>query len=161
MRIDFREIICVVVLLVLASLWVADSHAGELPDAQFTPGVARTVSVQELCTTSTKLVRHTSAATKAEVYKEYGIEPKHAPECSGPGHACYEVDHLISLEIGGADVKGNLWPQLYDGPDNAHDKDLLENHLHKLICSNVMTLEAAQACISTNWIQCAAEVMSK
>jgi hypothetical protein len=38
------------------------------------------------------------------------------------------VDHLVSLEIGGANTVQNLWPQSYDTtPWNAHVKDKLEN----------------------------------
>lgn len=65
----------------------------------------------------------------------------------------YEEDHLISLEIGGNPTDpNNLWPQPWHGNMNAHDKDRLENRLHKLVCSGQMTLKEAQKEISTNWI---------
>jgi 5-methylcytosine-specific restriction endonuclease McrA len=42
-----------------------------------------------------------------------------------------EVDHLISRELGGADATDNLWPQPYTQHPGAHEKDRLENQLHK------------------------------
>lgn len=150
-------------LLALANI----AYAGELPNPAFTPGVARDVTKEQLCTTSTKLVRHTTAQTKTDVYAEYGITPRHALECTGPGHACYEIDHVIALEIGGADVKENLWPQEYEvvptdptwQKNGAHLKDSLENRLHKNICDGTTAIADAQACIATDWIKCYARVM--
>jgi hypothetical protein len=89
-------------------------------------------------------VRHTSGRVKADVYRTYGIDP-HA------GH--YEIDHLVSLELGGADVRENLWPQSYDTePWNATVKDRLENFLHAEICAGRLRLEEAQREIATDWI---------
>ena len=130
--------------------------ATQLPNPKLTPGVTRQVTQDTLCTTSTKLVRHTTYDTKKQVYAEYGLNPTRSDHCSGVSHSCYEVDHLIPLEIGGADVKENLWPQLYDGINNAHDKDHLENYLHKQICANKITMQDAQTCISKDWIACKA-----
>ena len=134
--------------LMLFSAWAL---AGVLPDPALTPGVTRDVTVQTLCTTSTKAVRLTTAAMKAAVYKAYSIAPRHSPSCTGPGHSCYEIDHLLSLEDGGADDVKNLWPQLYDGPCNAHQKDRLENFVHAAICKEQMTIPEAQALLLDNW----------
>jgi hypothetical protein len=67
--------------------------------------------------------------------------------------ACYEEDHLISLELGGhpTDPK-NLWPEPRNGPLNAHDKDRLENELHRQVCAATITLEAAQQTIASDWV---------
>ncbi|MEO6147537.1 MAG: hypothetical protein ABIT70_10950 [Sulfuriferula sp.] len=147
---------CLAALWAITIFWavafVALAHAGVLPDPVLTPGVTRDVTVQTLCTTSTKAVRHTTAATKAAVYKEYGITPRHSPKCTGPGHSCYEIDHLLSLEDGGADDAKNLWPQIYDGPCNAHMKDQLENYVHRAICKKQMTIPEAQALLLTDWV---------
>jgi hypothetical protein len=63
------------------------------------------------------------------------------------------VDHLISLELGGADVAENLWPQSYDTVTwNAHTKDKLEDRLHALVCAGRLPLEQAQRDIATDWI---------
>lgn len=55
---------------------------------------------------------------------------RHARQMCGGPHGC-EVDHLISLELGGANAIENLWPQPFDGKWNAHVKDRLELRLHK------------------------------
>ena len=140
--------------LLLLALFTTSVFAADLPNLKLTPGVARVVTQDTLCTTSTKLVRHTSADTKRQVYAEYGLVPRHDPKCSGPKNSCYEVDHLIPLEAGGADVKSNLWIQIYDGTNNANDKDHLEDFLNKKICANKMTMQQAQTCIAKDWIAC-------
>ena len=132
--------------LLLLALFTTSVFAADLPNPKLTPGVARQVTQDELCTTSTKLVRHTTSDTKKQVYAEYGLKPNRSSNCTGVAQSCYEVDHLIPLEMGGADEKNNLWPQLYDGVNNAHDKDKLENFLHKQICANKITMKQAQAC---------------
>ena len=145
--------------LLLLALFTSSVFAGDLPNPMLTKGAARIVTKNVLCTTSTKLVRHTTIDTKRSIYAEYGIKPKRSVSCTGVAHSCYEVDHLIPLEIGGDDVQSNLWPQLYDGENNAHDKDALENFLHKQICANKITMEQAQTCISKDWIACKKEMM--
>jgi hypothetical protein len=65
----------------------------------------------------------------------------------------YEEDHLISLEIGGSPTDpNNLWPETYAGEWGARKKDRIENKLHKMVCSNDISLRDAQIAISTNWI---------
>lgn len=67
-------------------------------------------------------------------------------------HSDFEVDHLVSRELGGADDVKNLWPESYvTQPWNAHRKDRLENYLHKLVCSNQITLEEARREIAYDW----------
>ena len=66
----------------------------------------------------------------------------------------FEVDHLISLELGGSNDMKNLWPQSYDTkPWNAHVKDKLETRLHREICDNIITVDEAQMAISNDWIK--------
>ena len=65
----------------------------------------------------------------------------------------YEIDHLISLELGGSNSIRNLWPQSYiTQPLNAHIKDELENKLHALICSGQLPVEQAQQEIAQDWV---------
>jgi len=65
---------------------------------------------------------------------------------------CYEEDHLISLELGGAprDPK-NLWPEPYNPTPAAKEKDWVENYLHQQVCAAAMTLKDAQHAIVTDW----------
>lgn len=65
---------------------------------------------------------------------------------------CYELDHLISLELGGCpDCVTNLWPQPYSPKPGAHEKDKVENFLHNQVCSGAMTLQEAQRQIVQDW----------
>lgn len=61
----------------------------------------------------------------------------------------YEVDHLISLELGGSNSIKNLWPE----PGFPNPKDKLENRLHAMVCSGQISLLQAQHDIATNWVQ--------
>lgn len=64
----------------------------------------------------------------------------------------YELDHLVSLELGGSNDAGNLWPERNDHPSGAiNSKDLVENALHRDVCSGRVTLAAAQSAIATDW----------
>jgi hypothetical protein len=64
--------------------------------------------------------------------------------------AC-EVDHLVSRELGGADAIDNLCPQRYTQHPGAHEKDRLENRLHKEVCNGMITLDEAQQAIKSDW----------
>jgi hypothetical protein len=83
---------------------------------------------------------------KREVYREYGITSH------GPGD--YEIDHLISLELGGSNSIKNLWPESHrTSPWNAQVKDRLEDKLHELVCSGHLDIKTAQQAIASNWIE--------
>lgn len=126
---------------------IASAFGGDLPDRNLTPGATVDVPLQKLCQKGyAGSVRNVSGAEKAKVYAEYSIEA-HAP-------GAYEVDHLISLELGGSNEIANLWPQSYSGTWNAHVKDALEDRLHELVCepNPPLTLAHAQHAIRTDWI---------
>jgi hypothetical protein len=64
-----------------------------------------------------------------------------------------EVDHLISIEIGGSNEQTNLWPQPYSGLQwTAHVKDRLENFYHDQVCSGKILLTTAQKEIADDWV---------
>ena len=116
------------------------------PDPRCTPGtVFSGVTPQKICVTGyTRTVRNVPASEKAEVFAEYGIT-SHAP-------GQYEVDHLISLELGGNNDISNLWPEAAAPVPGFHQKDVLENYLHDKVCSGALSLQTAQHEIATNWI---------
>ena len=67
--------------------------------------------------------------------------------------ANYELDHLISLELGGhpSDVR-NLWPEAYGRSEwDASRKDQVENKLHDLVCSGQILLADAQRPEAADW----------
>lgn len=124
----------------------ADQGAPILPDSKLSPGATSPVTRADICVPGyTKKVRNVPLAVKKQVYAEYGIK-SHKP-------GDYEVDHLISLELGGSNSIKNLWPESYKTqPWNAHVKDALENEMHAEVCSGKLDLTTAQHDIATDWI---------
>jgi hypothetical protein len=81
---------------------------------------------------------------KSQVYAEYGITHHSTGE--------YEVDHLVSLELGGSNDIANLWPEAANPRPGFHEKDKVENYLHDQVCSGAVSLQQAQVEIATNWL---------
>lgn len=133
--------------LLVCVAFVSLALAGDLPDPQLTPGSVLTTDASVVCVRGySKTVRNVPYSLKRQVYSAYGITSHR------PGE--YEVDHLISLELGGADVFENLWPESYlTSPWNAHVKDRLENELHRRVCAGDMTLDEAQRAMAGDWIK--------
>lgn len=117
-----------------------------LPDPQCTPGaVLQGATVDEICKSGyAKGVRDVPADEKQQIYAEYDVVIR------TPGE--YEVDHLISLELGGSNGIANLWPEPAEPRPGYHEKDMVENYLHDQVCSGRMRLEDAQRQIATNWL---------
>ena len=146
-----------IALFSLLMLHLSNGVPSELQDPKFTPGYMRDVSVRELCTTSTSLVRNVPDSLKKKVFANYGMSDNDRSVCKEG----YEIDHLVSLELGGANDERNLWPQNYCGTNNAHDKDKLENELHRRICKGQMNIIDAQMCIKTDWVMCYLKTFNK
>jgi hypothetical protein len=137
---------------IVSCFLLAAAAFAQLPNPEVTPGVVRTTDASEICARSfrTKPFRKTTSAMKKQACAEYGIK-------ACPKQGVMEIDHLLPLELGGLDDVRNLWPQLANYPDGSpgfHVKDKLENQLKKLVCSQQMSLPAAQECIQSNWIDC-------
>ncbi len=117
-----------------------------LQNKQLTPGsYFPEATRQVICIPGyTKRVRNVPTSLKKEVYNSYGISHHQ------PGE--YEVDHLVSLELGGDNEITNLWPEPYHGQWNAHEKDKLENELHRRVCAGDVPLDVAQREIATDWV---------
>jgi hypothetical protein len=140
---------------VLSSAQAADLNLEYvLPDPAITPGVATLMSVKDICAKRWGTDRRfVTAAMKRRVFESYGLTGNDDDtRCHLDAHGRrFEVDHLISRELGGADDVLNLWPQCYSGPYNAIMKDRVENRLHKEICTGHLTLDEAQEQIRTDW----------
>ena len=119
---------------------------GALPDKNCTPGVVReATTANDICTSGfTKTIRNVPESEKKKVYLEYNMTPNKSP-CP-----C-EVDHFISLVIGGDNTIKNLWPQPYSGQFGAREKDKLENYYHRQICDKKITQEQAIKEIREDW----------
>jgi hypothetical protein len=96
---------------------------------------------------STGQYRHWSRERDDRILQEYGLP-------TGP-HPDFEVDHLIPLDLGGADEDANLWPEPRRSIEpewNAERKDLLEWKLADMVCSGQLDLATAQKAIRDNWV---------
>ena len=117
-----------------------------LPDSACSPGAVLTTNIKTICVVGyTKTVRDVPLSERKKVFKEYGI-----PYASSSN---YEVDHIISLELGGSNDIANLYPESYKIADGARVKDVLENYLHKQVCKGSMNIQEAQKEISSNWLK--------
>lgn len=146
-----------------------------LNDLNVTPGAIRTTDKKAICNQPpgwTEEFRNTTQALKDSVFAEYGVD-KHkfnrALFCTGSvkcdtaaewakknkGHKhrlpMYEIDHLDSLQVAGADVKENLMPQPYYAHPGAHEKDTVENWARKQVCTGKMELPDVQRALATDW----------
>lgn len=118
----------------------------DLPDPKLTPGKTTDVIVKKLCTPGySKTARNVPESEKKEVFKLYGVPYSE--------HSRFEIDHEISLELGGSNEIENLWPEHYAEPNGAHDKDKLENRLHWNVCHGKMSLKDAQEAVTHNWME--------
>ena len=117
-----------------------------LPDSACTPGdVFPDATADMICQPGySSSVRNVPQSVKDDVYAEYGIASHE------PGQ--YEVDHLVSLELGGSNDISNLWPEPADPRPGFHEKDKVENYLHDEVCSGRISVQQAQHVIATNWL---------
>jgi hypothetical protein len=143
-------LLLLVFALLLGYVWfhgLTNSHAGDAslyPDPSLTPGdVIPGITADDVCTPYyTKRVRSVSESERDQVYKNYqtaNVSKQH------------ELDHLFSLELGGSNSPKNLWPEPYEPRPGAHEKDRVENYLHRQVCNGSMTLQEAQRKIATDW----------
>lgn len=117
-----------------------------LPDGRLTPGAARPVSREEVCRGGFGRNGIVPLPLERRVFAAYGLRPAEA--------RAYEVDYLISPELGGDQDIRNLWPQSYDATLwNARVKDELEDRLHQMVCNGSLDLITAQRDIAANWIE--------
>ena len=129
-----------------------------VPDPRCTPGgidPSVTADVLRNRAWRTGCIRNcqTSEAEKHITYRWYGLR---VPRRNfGETQVC-ELDHLVPLELGGADGLGNIWPEC--GPSSvALDeryfkiKDRVENYLADEVKSGRMSLAAAQHGIASDW----------
>lgn len=118
--------------------------AAMYPDPALTPGdTFPGVTIQQVCVSGySKGVRNVTSDEKRAVYDRYRV-------ADTPG--AYEVDHFIPLALGGSNALTNLWPEPYAPPPGAHEKDKVEDYLHRAVCDGRMTLDAAQHEIRTDW----------
>ena len=135
-------------------------HGYPMPDPACTPGgINPTITAEVLRDPAwrTGCVRNcqSSEEEKHVTYRWYGLRVPH--DNAGEHQVC-ELDHLVPLELGGADGLGNIWPEC--GPGRAQlekryfkIKDRVENYLADEVKAGRMPLSEAQQGIARDWTQ--------
>ena len=107
------------------------------PDRRCSPGAYYSkLTTEVICSSTfrTGTIRDVPQSEKFAVEQEYGLAAKHYG-------STLEIDHIVSLELGGSNDIANLYPEKATLPANApgfHVKDKLENKLHDLVCDGTM-----------------------
>lgn len=118
--------------------------SGALPEPALTPGAVTALTTAELCN-GVRPSRLVTEEVRQQVLRAYGMEHVSA--------AAYELDALVTPELGGSTDPANLWPQRYHSPVwNARVKDELERLLPQMVCRQEITLAQAQQEIAVDWI---------
>ena len=124
---------------------------GPLPDRRCSPGAYYSkLTKRVLCSPSfrTGPIRNVPLAVKHQVEAAYGLKPR-------AYGSTLEIDHIISLELGGSNDPRNLYPEratFADGSPGFHVKDKLENATHRAVCAGTIGLRTAQRQIAGNWL---------
>ena len=139
---------------------VKESRGHPIPDPNCSPGAVNPTLTLKLLKTkgfTTKCVRNMASTPtqKAQTYAWYDIpKPKNN---QGVKMTC-ELDHIVSLQLGGADTLDNLWPQC--GPNGVplpkrhfKLKDDVENFIARQIKAGAMDMKDAQRRIAEDWTQ--------
>jgi len=123
---------------------IGGAPSGTLPEPALTPGAVTQLTTAELCN-GVRPSRLVTDDVRQQVLRAYGMERVSV--------AAYELDALVTPELGGSTDPANLWPQRYQSPVwNARVKDELERLLPEMVCRQEITLTQAQQEIATDWI---------
>jgi hypothetical protein len=131
-----------------------------VPDPKCTPGAINPTITAEVLRepvfrTACLRQQVTAEREKARTYNWYSIPH---PVNNSLGSQSCELDHLVPLELGGADTLDNIWPQC--GPPGTplaqryfKQKDVVENYLSWRVKRGEMDLAQAQKGVASNWTQ--------
>ncbi len=139
--------LALVLTIRLGSLLNPGMHleAAAVPKPQLTPGATVPVTKQQVCNGgSLPEGPVVPAPLQQQVFRAYGI--------SNPRPDAYEIDYLITPDLGGTANIRNLWPQPYSNVWNARVKDQLEERLHAMVCNGQLDLATAQHDLATDWV---------
>jgi hypothetical protein len=147
----------ILILAFLVTLRVlSPNNSPWLPNVKITPGaidprvtqanIASTICVVGYTATVRPVVSYTNNLKRTQLDSGYRYG-------NDTNLQDYEEDHLIPLEVGGnPNSPLNLWPEYLYGSYGAHIKDQLEDEMHYLVCHGKISLKAAQAAFTPNWI---------
>jgi len=121
---------------------------GPTPDRKCSPGAYGTKLTQKVVCGSrfaTGDYRDVPQSLKSAVERSYGLKLRRYGKT-------LEIDHIVSLELGGSNDIANLFPEKRDVAPGYKLKDKLENRLHDVVCTDhTMTLRQAQRAIARDW----------
>jgi hypothetical protein len=128
-----------------------------LPDPSCTPGAYNSTVTPAVFGNkkfTTECVRNciTGIPKKETTYTAYNIKE----------NASCELDHLVPLEMGGADSLDNIWPQCGQAPNGKAYKaikDQIESYLAIQVLSG-MDLDSARKGIASDWTQYIAQAQT-
>jgi hypothetical protein len=120
---------------------------GPEPDRRCSPGAYYSRLTRAVICASgfrTGSIRNVPQQEKVAVERDYGMR-------AGYYGRSIEIDHIVSLELGGSNNIANLFPEPGSSAANYHRKDQLENRLHDMVCAGTITLRTAQRGIARDW----------
>lgn len=139
---------------------VRERNGYPMPDPRCTPGGVNPAITDDVLrdrSWRTRGVRN-CAESEAEKHQAYGWYRIVKPRINSNENQFCELDHLVPLELGGADGMGNIWPQC--GPDAVtlnqryfKEKDHVENYLAAQVKAGQLPLAEAQRGIARDWTQ--------
>jgi hypothetical protein len=119
--------------------------AAALPIRALTPGAVSAIDAATVCAARAGSRQRVDRQVREVVLRDYDMLDVAEHE--------YELDYLITPELGGVPERKNLWPQRYaSGVWNARVKDDLERLLPQMVCEGRIELRTAQRDIAENWI---------
>jgi Protein of unknown function (DUF3761) len=120
---------------------------GARPDRRCSPGAYYAgLKTRVICASSFR----TGSIRNVPQFEKYAVEREYGMRAALYGRSI-EIDHIVSLELGGSNDIANLFPEPGTGAASYHAKDKLENRLHVMVCGGQITLRQAQTQIASNW----------
>jgi hypothetical protein len=118
-----------------------------LPDPVCTPGSVDPAVTQSTISTTICVTGWTATVRPPESNTAKWKRISEA-DYGDPSGFVGEYDHLVPLELGGANATSNLWPEPGTIPN---PKDRIENALKVDVCTGKVTLQQAQHEIALDW----------
>jgi hypothetical protein len=122
------------------------------PDPKLTPGAVAITDLTTVCHSNKRIPGQfmalnpmISVSNRQAAFAEYNI-------ASG-NERHYGLDFLIPLQLGGANVRANIWPASASHGVGFHEKQVLNIRIHELVCEGAMPLAQAQKGIATDWVR--------
>lgn len=120
---------------------------GAEPDRRCSPGAYYTrLTTAVICAGGFR----TGSIRNVPQQEKFAVEREYAMRAAYYGRTI-EIDHIVSLELGGSNSIANLFPEPGSGHADYHVKDRLENRLHEMVCAGSISLRTAQRGIARDW----------